>query len=161
MIPPVMIKISSAFARFLDPQAALATLNISMVYRNSTLPTLFWQLGVCVSVDLFMHVVRVHTWKRYISGIPLQVSECMQTCELFPLGSSCGCCLMKNAAVFMLVFCCMKSLVTTPGSAEKRGKKQKKKTSYLEEVFAVCFLSGAEVRSCKDAETVGNNDASL
>lgn len=73
----------------------------------------------------------------------------MQTCELSPLGSSCGCCLVKNAAVFMLVICCVKSLVTTPESAWGGGG-----------VFTVCFLSGVEVRSCKNAET-GNNDASL
>lgn len=65
-----------------------------------------------------MHVSYVCTHgKCYISGILLKVSECMQTCELSPLGSSCGCCLVKNAAVFMLVICCVKSLVTTPESA--------------------------------------------
>lgn len=43
---------------------------------------------------------------------------------------------MKNAAVFMFLFSCVKSLATAPQSAEK-----KKWTEYLEEVFALLILA--------------------
>lgn len=75
---------------------------------------------------------------------PESYYETPSTCSYVssPLGS-CGCCLMKNAAVFMLVFCCVKSLATAPESVE--GKKKMDRISG----GGVCFfffLSGVEVR---------------
>ena len=78
---------------------------------------------LCMSftvIVFFMHDVCVHTctcWVIYHEFSYKSLSVCGYVSSL--LASSCGCCLMKNAAVFMFVFCCVKSLAAAPESAEK------------------------------------------